>query len=116
MQGVVVPHFVKQLKHYSKKYRSLKDDLINFLECFDVRQHQSLGRGLYKARLRVRSIARGKSASFRIIILLVQPESVIVPVALYFKGDREDITEQEINDHLDVVLSELHIQGLFSPR
>ena len=112
MQGIVVPHFANQLKRYSKKYRSLKDDLIGLLEFFVPGQHQSLGRGLYKARLRVRSIARGKSASFRIIILLVNRESVIVPVSLYFKGDREDMTEQEINSHLEVVLFELRREGV----
>ena len=114
MEGIVVPYFAHQLKRYSKKYRSLKDDLIVFLECFDARQHQSLGRGLYKARLRVRSIARGKNASFRIIILLVQHQSIIVPIVLYFKGDREDITEKEINNHLEKVLSDLRREGVFA--
>lgn len=114
--SIIVPHFVRQVKTYCKKYRSLKEDVIDFLERFDVRQHKSLGRGLYKARLRVRSISRGKSASFRVIILLIEREDVLVPTALYFKGDQEDISQKEINNHLEAVLFELRMQNIFEKK
>lgn len=116
LTSVIVSHFARQLKAHCKKYRSLKEDLVDFLEHFDVRQHQSLGGGLYKARMRVRSISRGKSASFRVIILLFERRGTLVPITLYFKGNQEDISQKEINNHLEIVLFELRMRNIFEKQ
>lgn len=106
-QAIILPHFHRQIKHYSKKYRSLKDSIIELLENFQKTQHTHLGNSIYKVRLSVKEITRGKSKSFRLITLIVEIKKYIVPIAIYFKGDRQNLTQKEINDHLEIALLEL---------
>lgn len=112
----IADHFKRQVKTYTKKYRSIAEDIADFLDCFDRRGAQDLGRGLFKVRVKSSNIPRGKSKSFRVIVFVVEVDLLIAPIALYFKGDREDISKGELNDHLEAVIFELRMQGLFSPR
>lgn len=115
-QVFIAAHFKRQLKTYTKKYRSIAEDIADLLDRFDRRQAQDLGRGLFKVRLKSRSIPRGKSKSFRVIVFVVEVDCLLAPIALYFKGDQEDISKNELNDYLEAVLFELRMQDSFSPR
>jgi len=103
----LLPHFAKQLKPLLKKYRSLKKDLLNLLGNFDKRQHQSLGNNTYKARLKSSDIPRGKSKAFRLIVFIVEKDKLLLPIAIYFKGRKSDVSKKEINYHLAIILQEL---------
>jgi len=109
-QSIILPHFKRQLKRYNKKYRHLKEAVISTLEDFDKRQHTHLGSNVYKVRLHTKDIPRGKSKSFRLLVFVIETEKYLVPICVYFKGDQEDITKKEINDHLEVILFELRIE------
>lgn len=104
---IIVPHFKRQLKPFVKKYPDFKEAVITLLEHFDPRLHDHLGNGIYKARLQVKSLQKGKSKSFRLITLLIEREATIVPVAVYFKGDRATLSKEELELHLQKTLSEL---------
>ncbi|MBU4331570.1 hypothetical protein KKD19_02950 [Patescibacteria group bacterium] len=106
---IVLPHFHGQLKRYAKKYRHIKNDVIEKLRGFDKRQHVYLGNRIYKLRLKSKDIPRGKNKSLRLVILVVEMTSAIVPVILYFKGDREDISKKELKEHLQIILFELEL-------
>jgi hypothetical protein len=106
-QPIILPHFGRQLKWYLKKFRGLKNDVIDALENFDIRRHPHLGNNVYKVRLAGNDLARGKSKSFRLIILLVAADNFIVPITLYQKSEKDDITKKEINNHLEEILFEL---------
>ena len=107
----VTDHFLKQVRRM-KKYRHLAEDVINALESFTPDQGQSLGAGLFKVRFRSRDVAKGKSGSFRLIILLLKVLDVFTPVTLYFKGDIEDMGVQEIEHHLQMISLELEEKGI----
>lgn len=109
-QPIILPHFKRQLKRYSKKYRNLKEAVISILEHFDKRQHVHIGSNVYKVRLQTKDIPRGKSKSFRLLVFVVETEKYLVPICIYFKGDQEDITKKEINEHLEVILFELRME------
>jgi len=111
-QPIILPHFKKQLKRHRRTYRHLKGAVISILESFDKRQHIHIGRNVYKVRLKTKDIARGKSKSFRMLVFLIETDKYLVPVCIYFKGDREDITKKEINDHLEIILFELRMENL----
>ena len=100
-------HFKRQLKPYLKKHRSLLDDVIDVLKTFDPRCHIALGADIYKIRLKSSDVPKGKSKSFRLIVLLITIENLISPVAIYFKGDQETISKREIKYHIDIIRSEL---------
>ena len=85
----------------------LHDAVARALDSFQKPRGIYLGKGLYKFRVASKDIHRGKSKSFRLIVLLLETESSLVPITLYFKGDRQDMAKQEINEHLEIVLLEL---------
>lgn len=110
-QYLILPHFKKQLKQLSKKYRYLKDEIVSTLENFEKSKEQSLGNNLYKIRVKSKDIRRGKGKSFRLIVFIVEIQSYIVPITLYYKGDKKDISIKEINDHLEIIILESRFFG-----
>lgn len=104
---LITTHFKKQLKLYLKKYRSLKNDLIDTLKKFKKNQTAPLGKNIYKIRLKSSDIKRDKSKSFRLIIFILEVKKLIIPIAIYFKGDQQNIEKKEINYHMAIILEEL---------
>ncbi|MEK7615621.1 MAG: hypothetical protein AAB420_00260 [Patescibacteria group bacterium] len=103
-----LPHFGRQLKQLSKKYVHLQEVITKALHRFRKDQTVSLGDNLYKLRLASKKdIPRGKNKSFRLVLLVLETKSALVPVTIYFKGDRRDMSVRELNDHLEVILTEL---------
>jgi|SRR3989338_2758644 len=109
-QIAVLNHFKKELKPYLKKYDSLREIIVQVLRSFDARQNTALGQGLYKIRLATPGLGKGKSKSFRLIILVLKIEQLLVPVTIYYKGDRANMTRRELNQHLRVVNMELDLR------
>jgi hypothetical protein len=109
-QPIVLSYFKRQLKQYVKKHRDLKDAVIEVLTNFDKRQNVNLGGSIYKVRLKIKSLPKGKSKSFRLIVLVLETESFLVPITIYFKSDEESLSKKEINDHLQSVLFELRMR------
>ncbi|MDP2630922.1 MAG: hypothetical protein Q8P56_05965, partial [Candidatus Uhrbacteria bacterium] len=89
-------HFKKLLKPYLRKHRSLLDDIIALLNTFDKRTCVALGAHTYKTRLASRDLSRGKSGSFRMIILLLEVNYIIAPLVIYLKSERPSISQKEI--------------------
>ena len=106
-QAIILPHFRKQLKRYLKKYRHLKSGVITALENFSPARGLHIGNHVYKIRIITKDINRGKSKSFRLLIMVIEVEHYLVPITIYFKGDRANITEKELNAHLEIILWEL---------
>ena len=96
-------HFIKQLASYRKKYRHIIDDVENTLKSFDKQRAISLGSNVYKIRFRSSDIARGKSHAFRMVIYVVEVRSLISPLIIYFKGDKENIKKEEILYHKNII-------------
>jgi hypothetical protein len=109
-QPVILSYFRRQLEEYSKKYRHLKEAVVEALRNFRKEANPHLGHNIYKVRLKTKDIPRGKSNSFRLIVLIIEVDQYIVPMTLYFKGDQEDISKKELNNHLENVLWELRMQ------
>ncbi|OGY92492.1 MAG: hypothetical protein A3H70_04585 [Candidatus Komeilibacteria bacterium RIFCSPLOWO2_02_FULL_48_11] len=99
-------HFKKQLESYRRKYRNIAKDVIDALKKFDKKQAQFLGAQAYKMRVRSSDIARGKSHAFRLIILVLEIENTLAPIVIYFKGDRDSISKEEILAHAENVRNE----------
>lgn len=107
---IISDHFKKQIKRYIKKYPHFKEDIFAALKSFNKQQSIYIGNNLYKLRFKSSDIHKGKSKSFRAIVLLVEIEDFITPIAVYFKGDKEDITRKEINEQLGLIIWELKLK------
>lgn len=44
------------------------------------------------------------------LVLVMEKERFVMPIWLYFKGEREDISKKEINDHLEAILLEMQLE------
>ena len=97
--------FDKQLKRLSKKYPSLKKEfetLIDTLEQNPI-QGTSLGNRCYKIRLSIASKGKGKSGGGRVITNVMIADSTVYLLAIYDKSEKENLTDDELNDLLRFV-------------
>lgn len=106
-QIVFSEHFKRHMKGLRKKHPALIDDVVDALEHFDPTVSVSLGFGTYKIRVGSRSMHKGKRGAFRMIVLLLEIQSIITPLALYAKSDKETLSRQEILYHAFMVQQEL---------
>ncbi len=106
-QIVFLPYFKRQLKPLVKKHRGLKNSVIEAVDAFDPSRHAHLGSDVYKVRIGTPSLRRGKGESFRLILLVVEVDGLLVPVTIYFKGERQTLTQKELDDHIQHVTLEL---------
>lgn len=112
MKIIILPSFKRQLKSYVKKHQSLKEELVSCLENFDKKNAVFLGSGAYKLQLKVKNLNKGKNKSFRVLVLLIERENQLVPISIFFKGDKENLSRKEINDSLENALIELNLQDV----
>lgn len=88
------PEFVRQMKRYAKKYRSLASDYAEFLKILhkDPFQGVDLGDGLRKVRLAVASKGKGKSGGMRVITFsLEKVDDEIINVTLLYIYDKNEM-------------------------
>ncbi|HLO46487.1 MAG TPA: hypothetical protein VK175_19240 [Leadbetterella sp.] len=97
-----IPEFEKEFKKPSKKYPSLKSDLLKLFISLESNPHQgiSLGKDYFKIRLRMSSKNRGKSGGARIITCVKVVLGKVYLVALYDKADVGNILASEIENRL----------------
>ncbi len=103
-----ISSFDKQIKALSKKYKSIKDDLLNIAK--QVSENPTCGTllfdNVYKIRMQIKSKGKGKSAGARLIyynLFAKLQNNVIVFIAIYDKSDRENISDSEIKKALQEV-------------
>ncbi len=106
-QIVFLPHFKRQIKPLLKKHRSLKDSVIDAIDSFDPVQHAHLGHDVYKIRIGTPSLLRGKNKSFRLILLVIELDGLLVPITIYSKGDKDSVSPKELDDHIQHIIFEL---------
>ena len=103
---VLLDNFKHDAKRLLKKYRSLRDELEQFIENTENEGAQGtpLGGGLFKARLAVRSKGKGKSGGMRIIsyqdIIISTKNDTVYLVAMYDKSEASTLDTRYINQIL----------------
>jgi len=88
-----LPEFEKSLKKLVKKYPSLKQEYLVFVDKTENEgaQGRSLGNGFYKARLLVKSKGKGKKGGLRIVshqeVIYHLDETIVRLVVIYDKSE-----------------------------
>lgn len=103
---LVEAEFLAQAKRLSKKYRSLKKDLIDFRKSLteDPYQGNNLGKGVRKVRMAIASKDKGKSGGARVITYSVEQDDDMVIIDLltiYDKGEIANVSDNFIKYLLD---------------
>ena len=102
---VITGFFKRQLKRLVRKNQILKASLKVALTNFNKALAVSVGHGVYKIRLR--GECKGKSGGYRLYVFVIEVGEILVPIAIYAKNERENITLNELNDYLEVTKNEL---------
>ncbi len=106
-QYIIAKYFKKQLKPYAKKFPGIFLDVIHELTYFNKARAIRLGGNLYKLRLSVTQLKKGKSKSFRLIIYLIENDSLIIPVTIFIKSEKGNMKTKEIKYHVDNLNNDL---------
>lgn len=98
----VSPNFQKEAKKLIKKYPSLKTELaVLFIELeANPTLGTSLGDDIYKIRLAITSKNKGKSGGARVMSFVKVTDTVVLLFSIFNKGDKDNITDKEIEDLL----------------
>ena len=88
--------FEKEVKRLSKKYASLKADIISLISSLKENPEQgvALGKGLFKIRLAIESKGKGKSGGARVITYWVSKDNVVYLTSIYDKSEQDSINVQ----------------------
>ncbi|MDB5911061.1 MAG: hypothetical protein JWP34_5178 [Massilia sp.] len=101
---VLIQSFLKEVKHLSKKYPSLKDDLRNLGAELNLNPKSGtpIGKDCYKVRLQITSKGKGKSGGARVIthLIVTIEDSTLYLLKIYDKSDRDNISESELKQLL----------------
>jgi hypothetical protein len=92
--------FEKQAKRLSKKYPSLKKELLKCI--LELKRNPiigtSIGKNCYKLRIAIESKGKGKSGGARIITNFVISEKTVYLLTIYDKSEKENISDKELAD------------------
>ena len=104
--------FEKCIKILKKKYRNVKDDLMNVIQRLE--EDPSIGdpipgwkKEIWKIRVASSDIKKGKRGGFRLIYLWKAGDFRVYLLAVYFKGEKEEISKTEIERLLKRLNKEL---------
>lgn len=97
--------FEKQAKRLSKKYASLKNELLELVQELKENPEQGtlIGRNCYKIRLAIASKNKGKSGGARVITNFVVTDNDVYLLSIYDKSEKENLTDKELDELLKYV-------------
>jgi len=102
------PDFIKGVKKLSKRYPSLKEDLIVLRKSLEENPYQGvdLGGGLRKVRMNIRSKDRGKAGGARVItcnVVISYSDMIIALVYIYDKADASSVKNEVIKKIVELM-------------
>ncbi len=98
----VTDNFRKEAKKLIKKYASLREEITELgkLLAENPMLGTPLGSNVYKIRLSIASKNKGKSGGARVISFVKIIEDTVFLLSIYNKGDRDNISNEEIEELL----------------
>lgn len=102
--------FKRSVRRLRRKYRRVQADLEPAIEA--LLSYPDLGKvipgtsGVRKLRVASSDIGHGKRGGFRLLYRIVVDRSLIVPLFVYAKPEREDLSREEIERIVEEALEE----------
>ena len=104
--------FQKSIKILKKRYHRVKDDIAATIQA--IEENPTIGdpipgwnKEIWKVRTASSDVKKGKRGGFRSIYLWRPGERTVYMLAVYYKGDRQDISKKEIEEILKRLNQEL---------
>ena len=101
------PNFKKEAKRLSKKYPSLKVELLDLFEELEVNPTLGipLGNDIYKIRLAISSKNKGKSGGGRVLTFVKRKDHIVLLFSIFSKGEVNNLTDKQIQDLINKILA-----------
>ncbi|MDD4968231.1 MAG: addiction module toxin RelE [Paludibacter sp.] len=98
MKFKVTIEFEKSLKRLSKKYKSLKDDYIQFLNELEINPYigDEIIENCRKARIAIKSKGKGKSGGGSVIFYFEIVNEEIILLYIYDKNEMDNVNDEFI--------------------
>lgn len=95
---IVTDSFEKELKHLSKKYPSIKSDLLHLAKHLIEQPTYgiTIGSDCYKIRMAITSKGKGKSGGARIITHIRVTKEFLYLISIYDKSEAGNISDEDI--------------------
>lgn len=106
MNIIKTKYFLKQLLNLKKKFQKIEQDFLSFEGNIKLEPFSNLWNGVFKFRLKNSSIPVWKRSGFRIIILFLDRNNVI-PLLIYSKNEKENVSNLEILNAKENIIKEL---------
>lgn len=94
--------FEKQAKRLSKKYTSLKNELLELVKELKENPVQGtpIGKNCFKVRIAIASKNKGKSGGARVITHFMITEASVYLISIYDKSEKENLSNAELEELL----------------
>lgn len=106
MKFIETDVFMKQLSELSEKYNKVFDDYEDMKTSFNPNFSTSLWDWFYKERIKNSSIPTWKRWWFRFIVKVFEDKAV--PLIIYSKSQKENITKEEIKNVMKQIIEEIN--------
>lgn len=99
-------NFDKEAKRLSRKYRSLKSEIADLITQLEENPTAGthLGNHIYKIRIAIASKGKGKRGGARVMSFLKIVEETVYLFSIYSKGEKDTVTDEEIQQLIDDLL------------
>ena len=105
MKFIETKYFLKQIEQLSGKYSNIYNDFSDFKISFNPQYSTHLWEWVYKERFKNSSIPIWKRWWFRFIVKVYWDKAI--PLLIYSKSIKENISKEEINNALEITINEL---------
>lgn len=97
--------FERQAKRLTKKYPSLKSELLALVRELKENPSQGalIGKNCYKIRMAIKSKGKGKSGGVRVITNFVVANDAVYLLSIYDKSDKVSLSNKELDELLQFV-------------
>ncbi|HIP26037.1 MAG TPA: hypothetical protein EYG80_00085 [Flavobacteriaceae bacterium] len=97
---IPTPEFIKNLKTLKKKYKNIKNDVLELANELEKNPTIGidLGNNTFKIRIKNSDNNKGKSAGYRIITYCIIDKKEVSLVTIYSKSEKENILELELKE------------------
>lgn len=102
---IPTPEFIKNLKTLKKKYKNIKNDVLELANELEKNPTigTELGNNTFKVRIKNSDNNKGKSAGYRIITYCINEYNEVFLVTIYSKSEKENILDLELKELINKV-------------
>lgn len=97
---IPTPVFRRKVKALLKRYRSLREELLEIEAELkrDPRMGTSLGHGVFKVRVAIKSKGKGKSGGARLITYVITEDKEVYLLSIYDRSEMDSLDAKAIKE------------------